>query len=555
MEKVMEKELGLDESIGIRQIIKDNWKFLLGLCLVTFLLYVNSLEGDFVSDDYASIPQNPQVGNFLYMVKMTPLFLNWLTYSLFGYDSVFPYHLLSLFIYLITIILAFLLVEKVFMDRVLSRMSLLLYAFLPIHVEAVSWISGRIYMILAAYILAGLLFFIRMMETKKWIYAGGTVTMFLLAFLTDRPRPLSLIFLILLYLYYVNGKAFSINYKKFFGYGALIFSVVFILAYPAIVNRIKIVNSGYNGSGGVFYDPFFQYPTGISKYLQLMWAPTDLTLYHTLYTFPLWLNWTIILTMFSTWIYAWFKDRRYFFAITFFLLALAPSMAPVKVSWLVAERYAFLPSLGFAIFLGLFLADWWKKSRLAVSLVLVCLLGFYSVRTVLRNVDWQTNHKLWVNTCQVSPNSHNAWNNIGDDYDKLVQYDNAIKGFSQSTVVKSDYADAYHNRANIFFKTGRLDLARDSYNTALSYSPGLYQTYLSLTQIDMMEKNFDLALEHAQKAVELQPNSPQSWYVAGVVLAEGGQLEEAKKVFRKSLELNSTYGPSVEALNKMNQQL
>jgi Flp pilus assembly protein TadD len=97
-------------------------------------------------------------------------------------------------------------------------------------------------------------------------------------------------------------------------------------------------------------------------------------------------------------------------------------------------------------------------------------------------------------------------------------------------------------------------LARESYETALSYAPGLYQTYLSLIQIDLMERNLNLALQQAQKVIELQPNNPQSWYVAGIVLAEAGQTEEATKVFRKSLEFDPAYGPSLEALKKISQQ-
>jgi len=49
--------------------------------------------------------------------------------------------------------------------------------------------------------------------------------------------------------------------------------------------------------------------------------------------------------------YFFFKDKRYFFALSFIVAAILPSMAPAKVSWLVAERYAFLASLGFCLFL------------------------------------------------------------------------------------------------------------------------------------------------------------------------------------------------------------
>lgn len=232
----------------------------------------------------------------------------------------------------------------------------------------------------------------------------------------------------------------------------------------------------------------------------------------------------------------------------FFLVTLLPSMAPIKVSWLVAERYGYLPSLGIAFFMAIIINNIWNKNKYLAMGIIGCYCIIWSVRIYQRNIDWQTNHNLWVNTCQVSPNSHNAWNNIGDDYDKLKQYDYAVKGFTQSVLVKPNYADAYHNRANIFFKTGRLDLARESYETALRFSPSLFQTYLSLTQIDLYEKRGDLALAHASKAVEMQPNDPQAQYALGVVKAQIGQLEEAKIIFQSILSVYPDYAPAKSAL-------
>jgi len=290
----------------------------------------------------------------------------------------------------------------------------------------------------------------------------------------------------------------------------------------------------------------------VAKYLQLLLIPIDLTLYHTMFTFPVWLNWAILLVYMGAVVYFFFKNKKIFFALAFIFLASVTSMAPVKVSWLVAERYMFFGSLGFCLLLGLLFFDISKKNSHISTFLLVLILVVFSLRTFLRNDDWNTNHKLWVNTCQVSPNSHNAWNNIGDDYDKLVQYDNAIKGFSQSTTVKPDYADAYHNRANIFYKIGRLDLARESYNIALSYSPTLYQTYLSLIQIDILEKKFTLAEEQAKKAIEIQPGNPQAGYVLAVVYAEMGEKEKSRLVLETILKSFPDYQLAREMLMKLN---
>jgi len=270
-----------------------------------------------------------------------------------------------------------------------------------------------------------------------------------------------------------------------------------------------------------------------------------------MYVLPTWLNWLILLNYLALIVYFYFKDKQYFFALSFIFVAIAPSIAPIKVSWLVAERYMFLGSLGFCWFLGLLFNDHRKKLKYLTPTLLFSLLVYYGVRIYSRNIDWSTNHNLWVNTCQVSPNSHNAWNNIGDDYDKLKDYDNAVKGFTQSVLVKPNYADAYHNRANIFFKTGRLDLARESYDTALRFSPTLFQTYLSLTQIDLNEGILDLALAHASKAVEVQPADPQANFVLGIVLAQAGKIEEAKNIMKQILAVYPDYKMARDALTQL----
>ena len=49
---------------GVVEIITNNWVFLLLTCLVSLVLYANALNGAFVSDDYATVPNNPLIGDF-----------------------------------------------------------------------------------------------------------------------------------------------------------------------------------------------------------------------------------------------------------------------------------------------------------------------------------------------------------------------------------------------------------------------------------------------------------------------------------------------------------
>lgn len=537
-------------------IIKKNWKFLVLMSLLAIALYANAMSGDFVSDDYATIPQNPEIGSFKYamthaMFGNSMNLTNFFIYKIFGFASPVPYHVTSLIYYLIFNVLAFVFVKLITKNDWVTKISMLIFVFHPIHVESVSWNAGKIYLILAIYILASVINFIYYLDRGKTLNLILSGLFFILAFQTDRPRPFAVFLIILLYFLFLGWRSIWDKYAKYFWWLIAVAILGIIISWPFINSRINIVNSGYNASESIFYNPFFQYPTEISKYLQLLFIPVDLTLYHTMYVLPGWLNWLILLNYLALIVYFYIKDKKYFFALSFIFVAIAPSIAPIKVSWLVAERYMFLGSLGFCWFLGLLVNDHWKKLKYLTPTLLLSLMVYYGVRTYTRNIDWSTNHNLWVNTCQVSPNSHNAWNNIGDDYDKLKDYDNAVKGFTQSVLVKPNYADAYHNRANIFFKTGRLDLARESYDTALRFTSTLFQTYLSLTQIDLNEGKFDLALAHASKAVEIQPGDPQANFVLGVVLAQGGRVEEAKNIMKQILTIYPDYKMARDALTQL----
>jgi len=463
---------------------------------------------------------------------------------IFGVSSPVPFHLYSLVWYLLSLVSVFVFVHLLWGEKIAKYVSIF-FAFMPIHVEAVSWISGKPYVMFAVFFLWTFNFFLqwRKSEDKKylwwfWIFLALTVKM-------DVIRSPGLVLALGLYILLFDREMLSrVKAKYVLGILGGI-GLSFVLMWPTIERRVMAINGGASGSA-LWSNPFEQYPTVVAKYLQLSLVPTGLTLYHTLFAFPIWLNWVILISFLSL-ILVYLKiDKRVSFSLLFIFLVSVGSMAPMKVGWWVAERYLFLGSLGVAMFMGLVLeklSTYWKYLPV---LILVPLLSWYGYLVLMRNYDWSTNHNLWVKTVEVSPNSHNAWNNIGDDYDKLGDYQKAIESFTKSTEMKPDYADAYHNRANIYYKIGDFENAAKSYQIAIEKNPLLKQSYMSLIQTYLTDKKGIEAVKTAEALVNIDPTDPMSWYAGAVALVNVGEVDQALVALERSLQLAPNFAQAVE---------
>ena len=202
-------------------ILRQNWKFLVLMSFLAIALYANAMSGDFVSDDYATIPQNPLIGNFKYTMTY-PTFgnsmtiTNFIIYKLFGFDSPVPYHVTSLIYYLIFNVLAFVFVKLITKNDWVTKITMLIFVFHPIHVETVSWNAGKIYLILGIYILASVINFIYYLDRGKTLNLILSGLFFILAFQTDRPRPFAIFLIILLYFLFYGWKIIWHKYSKYF---------------------------------------------------------------------------------------------------------------------------------------------------------------------------------------------------------------------------------------------------------------------------------------------------------------------------------------------------
>lgn len=121
---------------------------------------------------------------------------------------------------------------------------------------------------------------------------------------------------------------------------------------------------------------------------------------------------------------------------------------------------------------------------------------------------------------------------------------NVLKGKTQvaSQVVKEEdrnKAHEYNQQGIQYFQEKNYVKAKESYQQALAKNPydGSIYYNLSLMASDV-DRNYSLALELVQKAMALDPSHAYSYYQAGRVAQALDKMEEAKKYYKKYIEMD-----------------
>jgi len=190
-----------------------------------------------------------------------------------------------------------------------------------------------------------------------------------------------------------------------------------------------------------------------------------------------------------------------------------------------------------------------------------------------------------------------VYNNRGVALEALGRLDEALESFSQATVCRSDYAQAFFNRGGVLGALGRWSEALADYDRALGLSPDPSAAYWNNRGLALGELNrwaeaahsfrsalgldpayadaeanlsvaqrrlgqLDAALGSADRALALQPNHAEALTTRGLALAALGRFEAALESHERALALRPRYlqalnnaGAALDALDRADEAL
>lgn len=528
-------------SFNFKEWLQQNWIALLFLGLLAFAVYFNALGNDFVSDDISGIKENPDLGNFSLLLSKPLTFFRYLfyftVYKIWGMEPLF-FRLINVFFHLDSVLLTYFLVSLM-ANPILAFFAAGIFAVHPIHVEAVTWISGGPYAQSTFFLLVSfLLYLLSKAKNSKKLYLFSLFTFLLSAFSTEK----ALIFPLMLFIFELSSDSVRKNWRKlapFFVMGGLWF--LFFFLQGALTGRVSTLQTDYYQGPGL-ENPLIQIPVALSSYLQLIFWPDKLTLYHSEMMFTQ-INYlirvTVTLGLLAAIIFFFKKDKKIFFWLSFFIISLLPTLTPLKISWIVAERYVYLGTLGIFMIIALGLQKIGQiTNKTTLYILFGIILSLLSLRTINRNADWKNQDTLWLATARTSPSSAQNHNNLGDYYARQDNLQKAVEEFKIAIQLQPNYGDAFHNLANTYQQMGQMDLAIENYQKAILSSPHLWQSYQNLAAIYFGQGKFNLAEENIKMAIQIIPQNPNLYLNLGVIYLQEKDKTKAKEAFQQALQLD-----------------
>jgi len=498
-------------------------------------------------------------------------------------------HFFNILFYCFTVVLIYIIFSRLSVNFyqgkwLLSFPFLLAVLFMahPVHTEVVANIKSRDEILALLFSLLSLYFTLKYLESYKLKFLCISFLTFFLALLS-KENAITFLAIIPLTVYFFSTNIQKENRSKLLSYGLIMLPLVLSTAIFLIV-RGNIVGP-YNPVWGksifnnYFVDCNLSQKYGvifysIGKYIQLLIFPFRLMCDYSIYEIPV-INVTNMLSLGSICIcillviYALIriKSRSLLsFGILFYFATFSIySNIIYSTGTAVAERFLFIPSLGFCIivsyYLSIFIPTHFKNNyyRLLIPGVLtIVILSLYSFRTVTRNTvwkDWKTLFKADLdrpNNCarlnEVYAELYfNGQNDESPDFIDKVK--TAKKYYQRAIDIYPGYVDALNLLAVCYYKIDRnYDSAVYYYLQSLRKDNSQLQVYKNI--VNMADKKNDNAfsLKIFKELVKLNPIQPILNYRLGKSFLKNNEPDSAVFFMEKAVSVNYKYTQAVDDL-------
>jgi Flp pilus assembly protein TadD len=221
-------------------------------------------------------------------------------------------------------------------------------------------------------------------------------------------------------------------------------------------------------------------------------------------------------------------------------------------SYVLADRYFYLPSVGFCLVAGWAGAALWRAAsrrqagwRWAVATGASILIALCVLRIVTRIPDWQDDITLITRALAAEPDDFILHDGLGSAYWMRGQWAWAEHEWKESLRLKPTFIRPINALGALCAKQHRFGEAISYLQTAILLDPAGADAHLNLGALYAETGNMDRAEEQFRAAVTLAPLNFAAHNVLGKLYLDSGRLAGAEEQFRESLACD----PNLAALD------
>lgn len=526
---------------SINTISKYGWVYLLIIALVFPIVFYKLFNTGFMCwDDADYILENRYIHKFIlesffarfyignyHPLTMLSFAIDW---KFFGNHANW-YHLENVVWHLCNTLLVFYVGRKINLNSLQAFVLAFIFAFHPLQIESVAWISERKNLLYTFFFLSSLLFYLKYKSSQKNWQLFLVYLLFVLSMLSKAAAvTLPVIFVLIDWFVFKENWLKSSRKKTVF----FLFSIAF-----GVLNLVS-------QSSGKFISAKHDYPIidklgifgyGIFHYVSKFFFPANLSVF---YSYPDNLKTVTIigvLTLIGLVLVIYFiikhKKSDVLFPVLFFLsnIVLVLQLIPFGDA-ITADRYMYVPIIGLSL---LFIYVWTKFNiNKYVVLIVICILP---VLSFLRAGLWQDNIVLLKNSLKINPTSIIPLNSIGVIYMERNDFKNAFLYLNKTINYSPNYYKGYYNRGLLNGKVEKYEDAIRDFTKTINLT-NYYKAYVGRGNSYLMIKDYSKAIADGEKSFALNKDNPRALFLLANCYDDLNQLDKAINYYNQAINLN-----------------
>ncbi|UCD56610.1 MAG: tetratricopeptide repeat protein [Candidatus Hydrogenedentota bacterium] len=554
------------------------WADVFSVALLCFVTFANSARNPFIWDDKPLILQNESVRSLRYFPTQfqreffftgiyegensggyyRPLVLvSFMSdYRLWRYRTP-GYHLTNMIIHGLICFLIYWFI-RLFYSRGAALVAALVFAAHPIHVNAVTYISGRDNMLAALFSIASVISYSHFAlgnGRKRFAILVGSAVLFFLGLLSKEFSVVVVLLIASVDFFLIYSGSFRqwirciprylFHVTVFLLYLALRWQVVGLPTSPfrafavALPNRFEAATRALASLLGLFVMPVGQH---FERFVRVPATLGEPAYVGSVLLFAALLALTVGAVRLSP---------KTAFLMLWFWIAFLPTsnFIPIyssisKTAIFTGEQFMYLPSVGLCGLVGLIAAAAVGPSRgtaiplkrpaqAAIGLALAAL----SLLTIRYNTDWRDPIEFYKKIIGYTPLNYRAHHNLGTELLERELYEEAEKEFGRVLEIYPSSINALHNLALLYTKQGEIERAIETYSDLLDRYPKDAEAHFLLGVIFLKRGSWENALTHLRDAVRLDESFADAHSALGALLGALSRPHEARTHLEKAISL------------------